>query len=173
MCLLTFNIEIQTAFIFSVMGMSRQLSTHSLCSTSATFTVNGLGFKNSLNKIIMCTSWFLLFVNYFPMKSHCLHIMESRRVKLADCLPLFFLHKPDTISLVPPVIMPVYRFFWHKCLPYSVNNKWLKLYAKLVGCGHAMTWFSRIHGFEQVVYLYFFAQARRNGLGSSTYNARL
>ena len=34
------------------MGMSRHLSTHSLCSTSAKFTVNGLGFKSSLDKII-------------------------------------------------------------------------------------------------------------------------
>jgi len=55
------------------------------------------------------------------------------------CLPLFFWHNPDTNALVPLLIMPVYRFFLHTHLPYSVNNTWLIFYAKLVSCGHAMT----------------------------------
>jgi len=47
-------------------------------------------------------------------------------------LPLFFWHNPDTNALVPPLIMPVYRFFLHKCIPYCVNNTWLNFYTKLV-----------------------------------------
>ena len=77
----------------------------------------------------------------------------------AHCLPLFFVHKPDATALVPPLVMPVYNIFFHECLPYSIDNVWLIFCAKLVSCGHAMTWFSRTCGFEQaqrVVCLCFF-----------------
>jgi len=57
----------------------------------------------------------------------------------------FFWHNPDTNALVPPLIMPVYRFFLHTYLPCSVNNMWLNFYTKLVGCGYAMTWMSWTH----------------------------
>jgi hypothetical protein len=57
----------------------------------------------------------------------------------AHCLLLFSLHRPEATFLFPQFIIPVYRFFLHICVPYGVNNMWLKYYAKLVSCGHAMT----------------------------------
>jgi len=65
-----------------------------------------------------------------------------------DCLPLFFVHKPNPIALITPLVMSVYRFFLHRCLHYSIDNMWLNFYAKLVGCGHATTWISSSHVFE-------------------------
>ena len=64
---------------------------------------------------------------------------HSNHALATGCSLFVFLHRPEATSLISQLIVAAYRFFLHACLPYSLNNIWLKFYAKLVGCGHAMT----------------------------------
>ena len=54
-------------------------------------------------------------------------------------------HLPHINSLFPQLVVPIYKFFLHIYLCYSVRNTYTKFQPKFVGCGHAMTWMSRPH----------------------------